>query len=70
MEWAPREYNREADRLANGIVDSFDPAKRMHVTANSLPWNILPEVLEAGREAEGAFKEMEVFPRAPERGSR
>ena len=25
VEWAPREFNKEADQLANGITDSFDP---------------------------------------------
>ena len=27
VEWAPREYNMEADQLANGNVEAFDPAK-------------------------------------------
>ena len=58
VEWAPREFNREADRLANGIVDSFDPAKRLQVSPSSLKWNILSEALRAGREAERAFQEV------------
>ena len=56
VEWALREFNKEADQLANGVSDAFDPAKRLHVSALSLSWNILPEALEAGREAERAFQ--------------
>ena len=25
VDWAPREFSREADSLANGITDSFNP---------------------------------------------
>ena len=57
LEWAPREYNREADQLANDIMDAFDPEKRLRVSASTLTWNILPEALEAGREAERAFQD-------------
>ena len=56
VEWAPREYNREADLLANGIHNLFDPERRMPVSAQSLVCNVLPEALMAGREAEQAFK--------------
>ena len=55
VEWAPRNFNKEADQLANGILDSFDPGKRLHVSASSLSWSVLPEALNAGREAERAF---------------
>ena len=34
VEWAPRECNREADLLDNGITDLFDPKRRMQVTAD------------------------------------
>ena len=55
VEWAPRECNKEADLLANGITDRFDPERRILVSAQSLVWNILPEALEAGRQAEQAY---------------
>ena len=55
VEWAPRECNKEADFLANGITDRFDPERRMLVSAQSLVWNILPEALEAGGQAEQAY---------------
>ena len=35
VEWAPRECNREADLLDNGITDLFDPAHRMQVSART-----------------------------------
>ena len=43
VEWAPREFNKEADKLANGNFEPFDPAKRLPVTVQSLTWNILPD---------------------------
>ena len=47
VEWAPREGNKEADRLANGDHRAFDPALRIPVSADpsSLSWVILPEAL-------------------------
>ena len=62
MEWA-----READQLANGNVEAFDPEKRLLVSANSITWNILSEALEAGREAERAFQEKKASHGLPNR---
>ena len=70
VEWAPREFNREADMLANGITSSFDPAKRLRVTADSLSWSILPQALEAGREAERAYLETKEKFGLPFRGAK
>ena len=50
VEWAPRECNKEADLLANGSTELFDPAKR--------PGSRCGEALVAGREAERSFQEM------------
>ena len=58
MEWALREFNKQAGQLANGVIDAVDPARRLHVSAQSLPWNILPKALEAGRETERAIQKM------------
>ena len=58
VEWAPREFNKEADQLANGITDSFDPDRRLHVSSRTLNWNILPTAIQAGRDAEQAFRDM------------
>ena len=45
VEWAPRECNREADMLANcGTSTLFDPKRRIHVTAGTLVWNLLPQM--------------------------
>ena len=67
VEWAPREYNREADQLANGDVEAFDPEQRLLVSANSLTWDVLPDALEAGREAERAFQEKKASHGLPNR---
>ena len=47
--WAPREANREADKLANGQFDDFDKALRIPVTTRDLVWDVLPAALEMGR---------------------
>ena len=62
VEWASRECNREADLLANGITDQFDPKRPMQVSA--------PEALSAGREAEQAPKRMKETHKLPNRGQK
>ena len=41
-----REGNKEADKLANGNAEDFDPSLRIEVNASTLNWDILPEALE------------------------
>ena len=57
VEWAPGEF-KEADQLANGVTDSFDPNRRLQVSSQTLTWNILPMAIQAGRHAEQAFRDM------------
>ncbi len=52
IQWAPREYNVEADRLANGDSSGFDPAYRVHVNIADFNWIILHDLMEAGAEFE------------------
>ena len=70
MEWAPRECNREADLLANGITDLFDPERRLPVSAQTLVWNVLPDALSVGREAERAFRRMKESHGLPNRAQK
>ena len=49
VEWAPRSTNCEADAVANGITDSFDPSQRIVVYVKTLRWEILPEALSMGK---------------------
>ena len=56
VEWAPRECNKEADMLANGDSSLFE--RRIPVAAGTLVWNVLPEALKAGRDAEETFKRL------------
>ena len=51
LQWAPREFNAEADALADGRVDGFDPRLRVGTDLASVKWMVLPALLEAG----GAF---------------
>ena len=55
VEWAPREFNRESDNLANGITEGFNPALEIKIRPEEITWEILPEALEGGREAEWAY---------------
>ena len=57
VEWVPREGNKEADRLANGNAEDFDPSLRIDVSTSTLSWDILPEALEAGEAAERQSQE-------------
>ena len=52
VRWAPREANREADRLANGDTTGFDPALRLRVLPPVDGWFILDEALVLGETAE------------------
>ena len=56
VEWSPREGNRQADALANGCNESFNPALRIQVDARSLKWEVLPQALEWRKEAEEMFQ--------------
>ena len=55
VEWTPRESNREADLLANGITSDFNPSLEMMLDPLKPDWLVLPQVLDAGRQAEAAF---------------
>ena len=55
VEWTPRESNREADLLANGITSDFNPSLEMKLDPLKPDWLVLPQVLDAGRQAEAAF---------------
>ena len=70
VEWALRERNKEADLLANGITDLFNPERRSPVSAQTLVCNILSEVLSVGREAEQAFRRMKETHGLPNRAQK
>ena len=70
VEWAPRECNREADMLTNGDTSLFDPERRIHVAAGTLVWNVLPEALRAGREAEETYKRLKETHGLPNRSAK
>ena len=52
VEWAPRSTNYEADVLANGITDRFDPSRRIVVDVKTLRWEILPKALSMAKQME------------------
>ena len=52
VRWAPREANREADRLANGDSSGFNPALRLRVLPPVGGWILIDEALVLGETAE------------------
>ena len=56
VQWAPRETNCEADRLANGNFEGFSPEYRIPIDFLSMQWYILDEGLSMGRDAELAYE--------------
>ena len=48
LEWAPREQNREADRLADGLFAGFSSHLRVHSSLEDIQWLVMPGLLEAG----------------------
>jgi len=48
-EWAPREWNAEADALTNSRFEGFSPEMRVPFDMRSYPWQVLSGLLEDGR---------------------
>ena len=42
--------NQAADALSNGVCDSFDRMKRIHVSSDTLHWDIVPQARRTGKE--------------------
>ena len=56
IQWTPRTANREADSLANGNAQNFNPDYECVICPDSFEWLVLPQALERGREAEDEFR--------------
>ena len=50
MSWVPRSQNTEADAITNGDVGWLNPAKKIPVVLDRLPFVMLAELLEKGGE--------------------
>jgi len=49
-EWAPREWNSEADAITNSRFEGFAEANRVPFDMRSFPWRVLPGLLSDGRQ--------------------
>ena len=56
VEWTPREANREADELANGVVHRFAPSLEVKIQPEQLSRYVLPEMLDVGAKVEEAHR--------------
>ena len=48
LDWAPRTMNVEADALADGRTDGFNPALRVPVDLSKMQWLVLDRLMAAG----------------------
>ena len=46
MRWTPRELNTEADDITNEIYDKFDPNRRLPITWEIFPKDVIELVLQ------------------------
>jgi len=49
-EWAPREWNAEADAITNSRFDGFVEANRVPFDMRTYPWKVLDDLLRDGRQ--------------------
>jgi len=73
-EWAPREWNAEADALTNSLFEGFDEAKRVPFDMREQPWKVLDGLLRDGQhfyqEAQAARSAARAGPAAGTRRGR
>ena len=48
LEWIPRAMNKEADALADGRTEGFDPSRRVAADVRSIEWLVLDRLLASG----------------------
>ena len=48
LEWIPRAMNKEADALADGRTEGFDPCRRVSADVRSIEWLVLDRLLASG----------------------
>ena len=70
VDWTPREGNKEADQLANGVVKSFSPELEIKLDQSLIQWEILPDALRMAREADTEYKELKQRSQLPKRDQR
>ena len=49
LQWAPRASNVEADDLTNEVFDKFDPSKRIMVSWDEVPQEVMGPLLLLGK---------------------
>ena len=70
VEWTPRESNKEADALANSVTVDLNPTLKMKVDVDKLHWCLISEALEAGRQAEDAYRKAKEQGHLPNRAKK
>ena len=70
LDWTPSEGNKDADRLANVIVDDFSPDLEIKLDSSAIEWEVLPDALRMARKAASEFKSLKQEGRLPKRDQR
>jgi hypothetical protein len=58
LTWTPRGLNAEADELSNFIFKSFDPAKRIDISLETIDFLVLHQALKQGEELYSLVEEV------------
>ena len=70
LKWAPRDRNAEADALADGRSEGFNPDLRVGGRVGDIKWLVLPGLLRTGEAFYGATTKRRQPVAAPSSGKR
>ena len=57
LDWAPRDHNEEADALTNLDFSGFDPARRVEIVLESIPWIAMDSYMKVAEEMHRSIQE-------------
>ena len=52
LDRSPRDFNKEADDLSKGVVEAFDPSRRIELSVADFPWIVLRDLVAYGSSFE------------------
>ena len=66
VDWTPREGNKDADRLAHGIVDGLLRDLEIKLDSSAIEWEVLPDALRMALEADSEYRTLKQESRLPD----
>ena len=70
LDWVPRDSNAEADALADGRTEGFNPDLRVEAHPEKLQWLVLPELFKLGLEFHSSAAQKRAGPSNESEGPR